>query len=69
MNQDGGMIQTVYNISSNTTSYLYTGDQSDVCRNISVSLLSVNDAGEGPVSDTVTETLPQGMCMQTMDTR
>ena len=59
--KNGAARETIYNISSITTSYLYAGGPSDGCRNVSFSLQSINDAGEGDVSDIVTATLPQGI--------
>ena len=65
-NNDGVVIETVRNISSSTSSYLYVGDPTNGCQNVSFTLQSVNEAGESDLSDSVTKALPLGKNSNTM---
>ena len=58
--KSNGDRETIANISSNVTNYIYNGSSADVCQNISFSLQSVNDAGAGAMSNMTTGKIPEG---------
>ena len=57
---NGDSAETITNISSNVTNYIYNGSSTDVCQNVSFYLQSVNDAGVGENSTIATATVPNG---------